>query len=604
MIKENIIYSIIFLLFFTIFNLQGQGDSRQKFEYAKTFEQSGDFETAARIYKELFESNQKNEDYFNGYVRTSKALNKFSEVLPVVESFMKNKKSVALYVLYAELLWRTGSNDLANENWKKAINLEPINQETYKQISKSQIELLQYGKAATTLEEGRKALNNSKIYADELCQLYIATGDFKKGTEEALIILNDTKNIALAQGRITALLTIPAAKAHVQEVLEDAVSGNRENYLNLKVYSWFLRYIGNLEKAFEVIKRMDEATNAQGRDIIGFANDSKNDGQYDIALKAFEHIIKMGNKSKFLSSALYGYPRTLEQKLLTDSSISIESAKSIIESYREIIKQFPKDMASAEARFRIALISYEQLSDEETAKNEIENINRQFSRQKVTASALNLLAKIHLLKEENDTASKIYDNVIRNFEKIAPEEVLFAKYNLAEMKFFVGDIDTAKILFSELSVQTNKDLANDALGRVILIEQNKEMVRGLGLYAKAIYLEKQKKYNEAINKLLETEKVSKGTNLAERSLINAAEISLKIALYDSSLAIANQLILNYPKSIYIDHALILNGNCYEKKGERDKAIESYRQLITDFPRSVYLQEARNKIRILREGNNL
>ena len=595
---------IILLLWFLAFNLQGQGDSRQKFEYAKTFEQSGDFETALRIYKDLFEANPKNEDYFFGYVRTGKALNKFSELLPVAEKFVSYKQSVQTLTIYSELLWRMGNNENANENWKKAINIEPKNQETYKIISESQIELMQYGKALITLEQGRENLNNKKIFADELCQLYIATGDFKKGTEEALIILNETKNIALAQGRITALLTIPEAKTHVQNVLEDAVSGNRENFLNLKVYAWFLRYIGNLEKAFEVTKRMDEATNAQGRDIIGFANDAKNDGQYDIALKAFEHIIKMGNKSKFLSSALYGYPRTLELKLMTDSSFSKESAIRVIESYREIIKQFPKDVTSADARYRIALISYENLNDEETAKNEIENINKQFSRQKVTASALNLLAKIHLLKEENDTAEKIYDSVIRNFEKIAPDEVLLAKYNLAEMKFFAGDMDTAKAMYKDLSSQTNLDIANDALEKVVLIEQNKEIVRGLALFAKAMYLEKQKKYGEAITELIQTSKVTQGTNLAERSLLKSAEVSLKIALYDSSLAIANQLRTDYPKSIYFDQSLMISGNCYEKKGERDKAIESYRQLITDFPRSVYVQEARNKIKILRENKNL
>ncbi len=483
--KKNIIYTIIALLFFTIFNLYGQGDSRQKFEYARTFEQSGDYETASRIYKELNEANPKNEDYFNGYVRTAKALNKFSELLPVVEKFLKQQQSSSTMIIYAELLWRTGSTESANEYWKKAISLEPDNPENYKQISKSQIELLQYNKAVTTLEDSRKALKDKKIFADELCQLYIATGEYKKGTEEAVSILNETKNIALAQGRITALLTSPGAKVFVQKVLEDAVSNN-ENYLNLKVYAWFLRFTGELEKAFEVYKRMDEATNAKGREIISFANDSRNDGQFDIALKAFEHIIKMGNKSKFLSSALFGYPRTLEQKLLTDSTLSLESAKRVVASYGDIIKQFPKDITSAEARYRVAVISYEYLNDEKTAKNEIENITKQFPSQKISASALNLLAKIHLLKNENDSASKILDYIVKNFNRIAPEEIIQSKYNLAEIKFFMGDIDSAKILYGDLSIQTNMDLANDALDKVILIEQNKEMIKGLSLFAQAL----------------------------------------------------------------------------------------------------------------------
>jgi len=604
-LKRFTIYiGLIVVFWFTVNQLHAQSDNRQKFDYAKAIEQTGDYETASRIYKELFDANNKNEEYFFAYIRTAKALNKFSELLPVVEKFLKQKENIPLLVLYADLLWRTGANENANEQWKKAISTEPNNPETYRQISKSQIELMQYAKALTTLEDGRKSLNNNRIYSDELCQLYIATGDYKKGTEEAINILNESKNIALAQGRITALLSSPEAKTHVQKVLEESVSGNKENYLTLKVYAWFLRYIGTLDKAFEVVVRIDEATNSQGREILGFANDSKNDGQYDVALRAFEHIIKMGNKSKFLSPAMYGYPRTLEQKMLEDKNLSKESAKKVIESYREIIRQFPKDMASADARYRIALISYDYLNDEKTAKDEIFNISKQYPKHKITAQSLILLSKIYLINEENDSAVKVLDNIIKNYLQIAPDEVLQAKYNLAEMKFFDGDIDTAKIMFAELSSQTNLDIANDALEKVILIEQNKEMVRGLTLYAKALYFDKQKKYDDAISQLLEAEKIASGGNLGERCLLLASEINYRIAKFDSSLSIANRLITDYPKSIYLDQATFLKGNCYEKLGQRDKAIESYRQLITDFPRSVYLQEARNKIRLLRDSNSL
>jgi tetratricopeptide (TPR) repeat protein len=598
------IYIFIMLILMMDLNLFSQGDSRQKYEYAKTFEQSGDYETSSRIYKDLLDNNPRNEEYFWGYVRTSKALNKFSELLPIVERYLKNKQNTDIYNLYAEMLWRTGAHSMANENWALAISMSPNDPETYRKVARTQIELLQYAKSLATLEEGRKRLNNDKIFADELSQLYIATGDFKKGTQEALNILYDSKNIALAQGRITALLANAESKGYVRKVLEEAVSGSSANYFNLKLYAWFLRYVGDLEKAFDVYVRLDEATNSQGREVLGFANDSKNDGQYDIALKAFQYIIQMGNRSKFLSSALYGYPRTLEQKMLEDSSLSKETAKSIISSYREIIKQFPKDNVTADARYRIAMISFDYLGDDKTAIEELNNVTKQFPKQRITAAAMNQLSRIYLLKENQDSAEKILNYIIRNYNQIASEEVLSAKFNLAEMLFYKGEIDSAKVLYMELSDNSNSDITNDAIERLILIEQNKELIRGLTLFANALYLDKKKLYNDAIGKLRETIELTQGTNLAERSYILTAEILFRQSRYDSTLSVISEFFRENPKSIYYDQGLLMQAKSYEQKNNRDKAIESYQQIITEYPRSVYLQEARNRIKKLREQNNL
>jgi len=564
------IYYILIILSLVVLSVNtslSQNANKQKLQYAQTFEQSGDFKTAARIYKELFDSNPKNDEYFNGVVRNFKAQSKYSELLPVVESYIKNFKTVYTFTIYAELLWRTGSHEKANEYWKKALELLPEDENTYSIIAMSQVELSQYGKAVNTLETGREELNKSTLFADDLCRLFIATGNYKRGTEEALNILAVTRNIALAQGRISALMNSPEAEKYILSVLEDAASRQNRNYLYLKVYGWFLRSTGKLDKAFEVYKEMDVVLNAQGREVLNFANDSKKDGQFDMALKAFEYVISLGKKSRFLSSALYGYSRTLEQKLLSNTTLSIESAERIIEHYRDIIEQFPKQSTAIDARYRISLIAADYLNDNEMAKNEINLLIKEYPRLRITASALNLLGRIYLSEDNFEKAKVNFQRVIKSHRKNAPAEVMKAKFDLAEIEFFQGNIDTAKSLYGELSIVTNSDIANNALERIVLLEQNKELTRGLSIYAKALYRLKQKKY-------------------------------------DSSLTYLNTLFEKYPKSIYKDRTLLAIGNCHIRLNLKDKAIKSFSELITDFPRSIYLQEARDKIRLLRDNKNL
>jgi outer membrane protein assembly factor BamD (BamD/ComL family) len=49
--------------------------------------------------------------------------------------------------------------------------------------------------------------------------------------------------------------------------------------------------------------------------------------------------------------------------------------------------------------------------------------------------------------------------------------------------------------------------------------------------------------------------------------------------------------------------MILSGLSYEKLNQKDKAMKVLNDLIIEYPRSIYAQEARDKIRFLREDKN-
>lgn len=592
---------MVFTLFVNF--LQAQNVDKQKFEYAKSFEQSGDFETSGRIYKELFDANTKNTEYFQGVVRTFKGMNKYSELLPVIKEHINFSKTVESYTIFAEILWRTGSSDSANSFWDKALELSPENQKSYITIFDSQIEVKQYSKAINTLIKGRNNLKKPRLFADELCQLYVITADYQKGTEEAMNILYETNNIALAQGRISALMATPSARVHIENTLEKHARSRDDNFLILKVYAWYLRAIGKFDKAFEVYKNMDILTKSQGREVLGFANDSKNDGQLEVALKAYEYIISLGKSGKFLSSALYGYPRTLESKMLSGKQINKADALNIIKRYEDITKEFPDNVVSADASYRIAVIYLDYLHETSSAKDELNKIVAKFPNTRNAAMALNLLGSVYLIEGDLEKSYDAYNKVYRNFKKFAPEEVISSQYNLAELEFYRGNIDSAKILYAELLRTPESDATNNALSRISLIETNKNFIRAIQLYSQAELFIKQKNLTKAISTLDTIIQEATSDDLAQRSMIQLSEILINSAKYDSALIYSNQLIEKYDKSIFRDKAMILSGLSYEKLNQKDKAMKVLNDLIIEYPRSIYAQEARDKIRFLREDKN-
>lgn len=597
-------FKYIFLIFTLLpVILYSQNVEKQKYEYAKSFEQSGDFETSGRIYKELFDINPKNTEFFQGVVRTYKGLSKFTELLVVVREYVKYSNTVESYSIFAEMLWRIGSADSANIFWEKAIELSSENPKTYLMVFDSQIEVKQYAKAISTLIKARDNLKKPRIFADELCQMYVIIADYKKGTFEALNILYETTNIALAQGRISALMASPDARIHIESVLEQESNSESDNFLILKVYSWYLRAVGKFDKAFELYKEMDILTKSQGREVLGFANDSKNDGQYEIALKAYEYIISLGKDGKFLSSALYGYPRTLELKILTGKSINNTDAESIIKRYREITIQFPDNIASADASYRIAVINLDYLGNNEESKTELNKIINRFPNTQNAAMALNLLGSIYLIENNLDKAYESYNLVYKNYKRFAPDEVISAQYNLAELEYFKGNVDSSQVLYTELIRNFGSDATNNALNRINLIETNKNFVKAIITFAQAELKLKQQNNSEAIKMFKSVVDDNSSEDLTQRSLIHLSDIYFHLSVYDTAIVYGTKLIKDFSKSNYRDRAMILCSECYINLNQKDNALRILNELIVEYPRSIFAQEARDKIRNLREDKN-
>lgn len=592
------IVAVLLLIASANFAAQAQSSS-SKFKFAKSFEESGDFETAARLFKELHEKYPNNANYFDGVVRNLKAQNKFSKLAPIVKKQLERDETVKNYALLGELYWKLGKVDSANSVWEKAIDLSPELKSTYQTVAESQMNAQQFPKAIKAYLEGRDNLDKHDVFANELSELYIIAGDYKKGMEEILTLFYKTRDLALAQGRISALLTSPNAKQYVGEVLKEETE-DRPNSLIMKIYAWYLRTIGELNKAFEIYKELDEKLNTGGKEVINFANSSRKDAQYDIALKAYEHIISMDKQSKYLSSALYGYPRALEQKTLTGSKLSPEDAERIIERYREIIRRFPQNNLAKEARYRIATISTQFLDDNETAKKELSEIIHKYPNSSLAAKALNLLAEIAVSEGKLKEAYNIYKKTEKEYARINANESIKAEYGMAEILFYQKGLDSAQNSFARLASNTDSDVANDALEKAVLIDDNKDMIKALNTYAKAELNKRQNKIDSALKLYLYSADLGEGKDLAERSLLDAAKLYYKKADYESGLKSLNRLLENYPKSIYKDEALLLISQFHEKQKDKESAINALTQLITEYPNSIYLEEARQKIRKLRD----
>jgi TolA-binding protein len=590
---KNTLYIIAVLFIVSFTSLSSQVISGEKFKIGQSYEKGGDMLSAQRIYLELYESNKQNKEYFDALKRTYMALNQYSDFLKIVEERFNTIKSPDMYALLGELLWRTGQIDRANDVWSQAID-DQKNPQIYQVIAESQVGLFLFEKAIATLLSAREETGNNALFADELSQLYIATGDYTYGTKEVMVLFEKTANQAVAQGRLSALMTSDNAVEHIQAILKQKSSGTNIAYKQL--YVWFLRQSSQLEEALQLTIEIDKYSNNPGKDIYDFARNSLYDGHYDIALKAFEAVIDMGKNSRYQRNAEYEYVRTLEAKLRDQKDTPRDQVKEIIDRYEEIVANQKNDRNARDGKYRIAWLYYEFLEDNDKASEYLEELVSEKISDNINADALIMLGDISFQEGDEEKAKMRYEIMIRHFCNTAPDQCYKAKLRLAELMYFSGNIDSARAMYADLSNNFDKDYMNDAIEKIVIIDQNKTNEFAMQLYAEAEKYERQKNNYLATEKYFHIIKEAEYSDLAERSYINIINIYLDDNKQQDAKNLLEEFIEKYGTSIFGDYALLVLGDINMSLGNKEVAQDYYKDILVKYPRSIYIQEVRKKIR--------
>ncbi|MCX6153460.1 MAG: tetratricopeptide repeat protein [Candidatus Kapabacteria bacterium] len=592
------------LIFFILSNfsivsclLHAQNINQDKYKLAESYERNGDYKSALRLIKDLYQTNLKNADYFNALVRNEKNLNQYSELLTIVEDRQKLVQNMQQYSLLGELYWRTGKIKEANENWEAALNLYSKTEDVYKYVAEAQIQVHQLEKAIQTYKKGENKLNNEFLFSANLSKLFIATGNYIEGSQEILDYLSKSHDLPLAEGQIYALMSDSKSKEFLKNLLKKRTEDEDGNLILQMLYAWYLRTSGQFTDALDVYKRIDRISNAEGRELLQFADVSRSDGQYEIALQAYSLIIDMGKKSRFLASAMLGFARTAELRALNGEKPDKAEAQKIIGKYRQAIKEFPNDAIAADAMLSIANIQINYLNDEVAAKAELETVLKLFTNLPLIAEALNQLASIQIKADNLDEAAATLAKIInKRYKTTNPKEYEKAEFTLAKIEYYRSNLDSARAIFEKVARNYSSSVASEALDKYILLEQNKSLIKALVAYSQAEYLEARFKADSAFHLYESAARYCEGEPLSERIKIQICEFLIRIKDIEKAKLNLLDFLKNYPESIYTDKALLLLGNSYYSTNEKSEATQKYNEILNRFPRSIYLQEVRDKIR--------
>lgn len=581
--------------------ISAQSVAQQKFQLGISYLQNGMYQEAEKILEELIKSEPNNKQFFSAYSELMKIESKYSQLLPIAETYYQNNKDLESTNLLAELYWRIGKVDNANELWNKAIKLDKESQVNYSVVAQTQTELKLFDKAITTYNLGRSAIDNNNLFSDQLIKLYITTNDYKNGFSEIIEALKNNMNIAIAQGRIYALMSNKEANDFLKLALKELSNNNPSALAYQELYAWFLRTTQRLNEALDIYIRLDELKKANGYEIINFATLSTQDGQFDIALKAYDILIAKGKSNPYYTTAIYGYTKALDDKLAFDTKNSDSKIyNEVIKRYHQIIDDFPKSNQAAESRLRIAAIYVDKLNDIGSAIDELQKLINDFpNSNQAILGALNL-GKYYLIDSNISKAKLSFLSIANNRRIYNPNQADEANYYLALCDYYNGNIDTAKSQFKIIIKNTESNTANDALSKLNFLEENKTFVEPLNDYVKAEFLKYQRKYDDAYKNFIKVSDKSDNSSLGESALYQACMIKFDLKEFNDFRNCANNLIGKYPNTLRGDELSYYLAESFYLENNEPEALRLFIDLLTKYPESIYLNDARKKIRILRK----
>jgi len=605
----------IFVLFsVAIITAQNNKGIVNKFALAENYENAGDLQKATKLFEELYLANPENNMFFESLNRVYLKQKNYAASVNLIERQIKrNPDDINLYGLLGSTYYLMGNEEKAYEVWDKPFTFMKPSPVLYSVIANYAVQRRAFDKAIKIYEKGKEVAGDKITFSYNLAQLYSVTMQFEKAAEEYCSILaKDPAQLQTIQTKLLANANKPdALKATISVVENYAGKDNHSfSYLLARMYIENKDY----DKAFDLYVDIDNKQSQRGQELYKYADFLFREKQYSLAKDVYEKIIERYPVSHLIASSKLGYAKALEAILMNEYAehipswkpyfpiITFESEKidDVIAAFKDVADVYKHSEAAYEALLRIGMIKFYLLNKQDEAKSYFNKIIKEASVSESVADAYKELGELELLNGDLAGAERNFAR-ITILSKIDFQKITNAKYNLARIKFYEGDIKSAQKLLADIMKDLKDDNANDALGLSLLMNTSKNDSSNLMLFAEAEFLADQKKFTEAAKKYELLAGNPQAFIFHSLASLRVAEMMLALSDYQQAIELFGKVVEEGEKNIYADKALYLLGEIYQfGLGDNSKAIEMYEKLLAKFPLSIYTDEAREKIKSLKE----
>ena len=606
-IKIAVLISILLMI-----SAYAQQRNEQKFALAQSYEQIGEFESAGKLYQELYESNPTNLQYITALYRIYTQTKNYAALVNILDQRLKQSPDdIEAYGMLGSTYYLNGNEEKAFEVWNEPFQSGNVNPVFYRLIANYALERRAFEVAIELYEEGKKVSNDKVIYSFDLARLYSLTMQFEKAAEEYCYILSaEPSQQNIVETRVFENINRPGALEATLKVIEDCADNNNLSfsYLLARLYIEKKSY----DKAYEIYLGIDESLSSKGKELYNFARQMFAEKEFQLAAEIFKTITERYPDSPILSQAFLGYARSLEAELFEDYEKTLplwkpyfpmekfqsEKTEEVLSAFNAVTNLYKHSEPAYESILRTAVIKFYLLKDYGDARKLLEIIVSEAALSKNSAEAYLELGNIAMIEGNLDEAKKNYLAILK-LHSASGGQKNKAVYKLGKVNFYQGQFDEAKKHLAQVLGNLKDNSANDAIELLLLLNPQMNDSSNLLTYAEAEFLAEQKKFDDAAVSYKKLADNLQAFVLHAISAIKYGEMLLAVDNYTESISVFESVSAEGEKNIYADKAVYLLGKINQFGiNNYSKAEEFYQKLLSEYPKSIYVDDARAQILLL------
>lgn len=574
-------------------------------QLAAQFYRKKEFDKAVVLYAKLYEEKQSNV-YYTYYMYCLIELEEYKEAEKLVKEQIKRFPTQPKYQVDLGFVF-TQKGDLgkAKKEYENALKNLPPDRNRIIQLANAFMMRSQLEYAAATYKKGSEILPDYPFYL-ELGNLYNQVGNYSEMVEQYLNYVDfDYMNISRVEHKLQSKLSDDPDNI-ISELLRKALLKRVQKDPDKLYYAEMLMWLSMQEKDFEMAflqaKSIDRRQAEEGERIFKLAEICLANQEYEIAIEAFDYILKKGKSNYLYLDATIGRLNGRYLKATQSYNYEISDLIDVENDYLNMLETYGKSPSMIKV---MQYLGHLQAFYLDKTKDAITILYEAIAIPNAAPAAIAEckieLADILVFDGDIWEAKLLYGQV----EKAYKNDPLghYAKYKNAKLSFYIGEFEWAKAQLDVLKAATSKLIANDALRFSVLISDNIDMdssTVALELYGRADLLLYRNQEELALTTLDSIFELDSYQPIFDEVLLKKAEIKIKQREFEMAVEYLTEIVEDYSYEITADNALFLLAELYERQfHDTDKAMELYQKLMQDYAASLYTAEARKRFRNLR-----
>ena len=574
---------------------------------ARAFTEKKEYDKAAEVYKKMYEQNPADNDVYTEYLELLLQTKNYKEAEKIVDIQKSGKPNWPMpFVDAGRVLQAAGKDKKAIEQYDEAIARLNGDDSWTRQVANKFVAMGNDDYAIKAYERVREQFQVKYMYTGPLSRLYAKKGE----TEKAIAVMLDGGQAFMMNGAEdtkAGLLEIlgndPKKLQAGQKALIKKINEQPDNPFFTDLLTWLYTQKDDWDGALMQVVALDTRLKEQGGRMLGFARYAVKEEKYDIAVKAYDEIISLGNDIPYYTIAASERLTAQFAALQKNVNFTKLDVEALLKQYDAFFTQSPQFYAND------IVCDYAKLQAQynNNPKAGIAILKKALEQPGLT-KMLNGQCKLQLgdymiLDGDVWESSLLYSQVDKAFrEDVLGEE---ARFRNAKLAYYRGDFEWAQGQLTVLKASTAELIANDALYLSILITENiteDSNFTPLKRFAYADLLLFQNKDKEA-DVLLDSIVTNYPQHpLYDDILLQKAKLAQKHREYEKAIEYLVTIHAKHGKDVLGDDAVFRMGDIYERyMNKPDDAKKYYEMLIIEYPGSTFVQTARNRLAALQAG---